>query len=65
MCCSVAAAGDAVIGTRGIVTFTRGAPAAHVYRPVPLMTTWVGVIATTGASTRIEPKYETVAPEIT
>ena len=64
MCCIVAAAGEDVTGTRGIVTLTRVAPAAHVYRPVPLTTTWVAVIDTTGASTRIEPKYETVAPEM-
>ena len=64
MCCIVAAAGAAVDGTRGIVTFTRVAPAAQVYRPVPLITTWLALIATIGASTRIEPKYETVAPEM-
>ena len=63
-CAIVAAAGGEMIGTRGIVIRIRGDAAAHVKRPTPLMTMWVSVIATDGASTRIEPKYVIVAPAI-
>jgi len=55
-CCNVAAAGGETIGTRGIVIFTRGEPAAHVYVPSPVIVTSVDVTATVAASTRIEPK---------
>jgi hypothetical protein len=61
---TVAAAGGDSSGTRGIVIRMRGNDDAHVKRARPVMTICVPVMTMLGASTRIDPTYETVAPAI-
>jgi hypothetical protein len=59
---TVAGAGGSKKSTRGMVTRTYGAPADQVNVPMPSSRTSVAVVVMVGASTRKDPKYDSVPP---